>query len=406
VLASLVEIPVELEADFIFLVRCQAGLLGASFTIRIFVLVLRAHQRVDIVNLAQMAGFAANLGALYLGLKAGVGVDSVILGNGAAFLATAVITVTMGVRMGLVPAKRLWGRFSAHQFRRIFGFGFNIFLVTVGTQAILFSQMIVVTRSIGFEAYGIWVVASKSFTLLCQVIWRIYDMSEPALAEMMVRKESERLRFRYQTLFVFVVAVSVIGAVGLATCNGSFVTLWTGGRLGWSPMNDLLLGIWLILLTALHCHNCLIVQSKELGRMPVVYFGEGIWVLGAGLLAAKWAGFTGMILVSIVGSIFFSGAFGVTRAARYFGVGVREVIGWMLPSMKVLVLAALIAAPVWIMMPEGRPLLKLLVCGCACGAAALFLLPRFALSGATRAEILSRLPRPVAKVIGCFFDRA
>ena len=75
------------------------------------------------------------------------------------------------------------------------------------------------------------------------LVWRIFDFSTPALAEMMVRGERDRLLRRFREITVFSASLSVVAGALLAVCNGPFVWLWTGGKIHWSPVNDLLLAV-------------------------------------------------------------------------------------------------------------------------------------------------------------------
>ena len=91
--------------------------------------------------------------------------------------------------------------------------------------------------------------------LLTQLIYRIFDYSAPALAEMIVRGEKQLLLRRFKQIVILSTSLSVaIGAL-VALCNGAFVEVWTLGKMHWSPSNDWLLGVWLITSVSVHAHT-------------------------------------------------------------------------------------------------------------------------------------------------------
>ena len=187
--ARLLAIPAELRSEFIHLVYLQCGAVALSFATRIFGLILSAHQRMDLVNYTGTLSLVVNFAALWLFFHFGFGVLSLAW---AALCATVVVVVCQWLacaRFKLFPGRGGWGRASWSSFKEIFAFGKDIFLVAVGTQLIMASQTIVITRMLGLEAAAIWSVGLRVFNLVSQLIWRISDMSGPAFAEMMVRGE-------------------------------------------------------------------------------------------------------------------------------------------------------------------------------------------------------------------------
>jgi O-antigen/teichoic acid export membrane protein len=241
-------------------------------------------------------------------------------------------------RMDLFPAADAWGRPAWRHFGEIFGFGKDLFLVSVGTQMITATQTMIITRMLGLEAAALWSVGTRAFTLLSQMVYRITDVSGPALGEMIARREEAALRTRYKALIVLTGSLSGFAATAYVLCNSSFVTLWTHGRFAWPPLNDVLLGIWLIILGVLHCHNTFVVLTKQIHFMRYIYFVEGLVFVTAALLVARWGGLTAVIACSIACSTAFSGAYSVWRASRYFDCSVYEVgFRWLAPMGRLLV---------------------------------------------------------------------
>jgi len=113
-------------------------------------------------------------------------------------------------------------------------------------------------------------------------------------------------------------SLSGFAAVSFVLCNSLFIPLWTHGKIQWPVTNDVLLGIWMIVLAVLHCHNSFVLLTKKIGFLRWVYFVEGIVFVTLSLLVARRGGLPAIIACSIVCSILFSGAYGVRRISRYF----------------------------------------------------------------------------------------
>ena len=89
------------------------------------------------------------------------------------------------------------------------------------------------------------------------------------------RGERDRLLQRFKNLVVLSCSLAAIGAVMFAVCNKPFVEVWTHGKVTWDSRYDVLLGIWLIVLTLVHCHCGFVVYLKRIGFMKYIYFIEG-----------------------------------------------------------------------------------------------------------------------------------
>jgi len=345
--ALLKQIPPELEGDFIALVRWQSAALALGFGTRIFSHLLNAHQRVDLFNYSQMVNLVLQFALLWWFFHVGQGVFSLAWAGLLGSAAGATVCLVACWRLRLFPPPGAWGRASWSCFREVFSYGTDMFLVAVGTQLILASQTMIITRCLGLQAAAAWNVGTRAYTLVSQALWRVFDFSGPALSEMIVRGERTLLRERFKGLVILSAALSGSAAVAFVLCNATFVTVYTHGKISWSSANDLLLGVWMIVLSILHCHGAFVLLTKKIEFMRYVYFVEGIVFVSAALLVARRGGLPAVILCSVVTSTCFSGAYGIWRMSRYFGFPLREIgIRWQAPMMRVLA-AFVPAAVVW-----------------------------------------------------------
>ena len=326
-LASLLDIPAELEHSFVVLMRWQSLILGATLASETLVHLLYSHQRLDVVNFTQPLGFLVMTVVLWISLRSGTGVYSVVLANAASWLLGRSVMLVACLRLRLFPPPGAWGKPRWSRFKELFGFGKDMFLIALGGQLISASQTIVISRTLGLESVAIWSVGTKVFTLIWQLSRRILDFAVPALSEMVARHEYDRLRERFRGVTIMTMSIGGLAAVLVAACNAPFVSVWTHGRIAWHAGYDVLLGLWLIVLSIQHCHISLAGVTKEIRFMRWIFIVEGAVFVVSAFLIARWAGLAGIIVCSIICSASITGAYGVWRSSRYFSVPVREP-GW------------------------------------------------------------------------------
>jgi O-antigen/teichoic acid export membrane protein len=396
-LADLLQIPEGLQGEFIALTRWLGAMLAFSFSMRIFSHVLQAHQRVDIINYSQILALGLNFLLLWMFFAMQKGVFSLVWAQLISSVSSMVICIFACLHFRLFPALGAWGRPSWAQFREIFDYGKDMFLVAVGSQLILASQTLIITRRLGLEASAAWYAGTRAFNLVSQVIWRISDSSGPAFSEMLVRREHSLLRERYHTVLTLTASVSGFAAVTYAVCNSLFVSLLTHGNILWPPVNDLLLGVWMIVLSILHCHNGFALLTKKVGFMRYVYFVEGSIFVIAAVLFAKSGGLTAIILCSIICSAGLSGAYGVWRVSHHFGLSLWEVgLRWLTPMFQVLLIfGALSIGGWWLFATVGNSYLRLTISAGYCAVVGIYVLLRLGITPTLQGELLERAPKRI-----------
>lgn len=406
-LAAMLDIPGNLTAEFVSLLRWQSALLAFSFATRLFSHLLTAHQRIDMVNYSQITLLATSYFLLWYFFRNGHGVFSWIWANAIGGILSVTWLVVACGKLKLFPAAGAWGRARWQYFQELFGYGKDLFLVAVGTQLIIASQTMIITRTLGLQAAAAWSIGTRTFTLLSQLIYRIFDVSSPALSEMFVRREDALLRTRYKTIVTLSASFSAFVAVLYALCNRSFVTVWTHGKIDWPTHNDLLLGVWMMVMAVLHCHNCFVLITKRVAFMRYVYFIEGVVFVTTALLAAPRGGLPAVIACSVVCSALFSGAYGVGRVSKHFKLPVREVaLVWMTPMLKVLACFLPVALAAGWAMRGFAPEICLAVFVALCAPPGLYLFLRFGISTTFQMELLQRAPKRINPLLRFIFVTA
>ena len=195
-------------------------------------------------------------------------------------------------------------------------------------------------------------------------------------------------------------SISGFAAITFALCNSLFVkvyTEWIGRPIDWPPVNDVFLGVWLIVVGIFHCHNVFVLQTKRAGFMRYVFFIEGLVFVASALLTAERGGLPAIILCSVVCSILFSGAYGTWRTSLYLEVPVREIgFRWLIPMGRVLALFGPIAlAAWWLFKRVDPPILRLALNALVSSSLGFYVFLRFGLSRSFQKEMLERAPRKI-----------
>jgi len=402
-LSALLNIPAGLEGQFIPLMRWQSTILGLSFAFRLFSHLLHSHQRLDISNYIQIASLAITFGLQWIFFHQGSGVFSLIW---ATLISTAFVGVAAwlaALKLELFPKSGSWGKASWRYFVELFSYGKDLFLIAVGTQLIMASQTMIITRRLGLSAAAAWYAGTRAFNLISQALWRIMIVSSPAFSEMMARGERNRLESRFKDILVVSASLSGVAAISFVACNSLFVGLWTGiskhQTITWSAYNDVLLGIWMIMLTLVTCHNYLVLICKQIRFMRFVYFIEGAIYVAIAWFVSVW-GMPAVIACSVVCTLFFTLWYGVWRSGRYFDVPMQQIgITWLWPTWKTIGLLAPIMGVTWLVVQPLNAIGQFIVLVIVSGIAGTGIMLRFGLPISLREELARRAPRFVNPLV-------
>ncbi len=391
VVSWLLAIKPEVNHEFVLLLRWQCTWLGINFGMRMFSQLLNAHQRMDIVNYSQTCLFAVSFSAQGCFFHRGSGVFSLVWGQMVSLCANITILCLACRWLGFFPARGKWGSISWSLFREMFLYGKDLFLVALGTQLIVASQTMIITRRLGLETAGIWAAGTRAFSQVCQAISRIIAVSIPALSEMIVRGEQGNLRARFKDVTILSASVGGFCAVTFAACNSLFVHIVTHGKVDWPVRNDVLLAIWMVLLSVLGCHNNLVIAIKDVRFMRYIYFIEGLVFVALSWFVSAWGGLSGIIGCSILCTSVFTFSYGLRRTSHYFQISESEVgVSWVMPAFRVICVYGPIAALAWVATASLNDYLHL---GIMCAVAVLFGIPILLFQGLPsplRNEMLSR----------------
>jgi O-antigen/teichoic acid export membrane protein len=526
-IGPMLKVDAALQSQFTWLMIGQCILVGIGFYTRIFTHMLTAHQRYDVSNYTQSVLFAMCFSVMWICFKSGLGVMSVLWAQASGTLVVVAVNFYACVRLKFLPERGEWGRPSWSAFHELFAFGWNFFLFALGNQLINASQLLVLTRFYGLEAAAVWSICTRVYLVLSQIIYRLFDYSSAALAEMMVRGEKALLQRRFREIVIFSSSLSVAAAGMLALCNSPFVSVWTSGRINslqfypsdikdparlakrlaapddpvsqylwtnfspkaranieavrsskentdklkelfaaelnhtangepiyaterfaaaalskeseslvadktqgaeslrlnrylledvfpeelansrkahWSPVNDVLLGLWLVVCVAVHAHTGLVGQTKVFGFLRFLPFIEGTVFVGLTLLLIRFGSMTMMLSLSIFCTLSFQLPYGLYRTRKYFSISRSAVAGWHRTIPRMLVWLVPVAGGVWWFTRGMTDAGRLGVICPTMGLWTFFVFLRCGLSPSVQVEIFRRSPgwaKPALVRIGC-----
>jgi O-antigen/teichoic acid export membrane protein len=390
-LPSVMEIPTAHSKSFGLLILGYAVLTGVLFPFRIFGTLLQAHHRLDLINYFFAGSLAVNLAALWSSLENNLGVYSLLVGQAAAGLFAWGGQACAVIRLHVLPPSGAKGKFDVPVFKELLLFGNDLFLMSLGSQLVNASQVVIISQTLGLQAAAIWAIATKAFTLAQQFVWRVWDFSATAIAEMVVRQERERLQQRFREIFILTGSLSVLVGSVIAVCNDSLLEVWTKNRIAWSGINDLLMAVLFFTNSITRLHVGLLAPTKKVRAMRFMLFFEGLFFVVTAFAAARLLGMPGIIASAIIMNLLWTGIYGSSRTAEEFSLSFREVaLQWVIPSARLAAVCAPMAIFCWWLFRALPAFPRLVIIGVILGTSGLWLFWRLGLTPSIRAELAFR----------------
>jgi O-antigen/teichoic acid export membrane protein len=340
---TLFQIPTPLAADFRNLIIILAALSGVTVALRSITAPLWAFQRLDVSYGIGIISLLLGLTSLWLAFQFGFGIYSFALAGIPAMMICTIVGFEVCRRAGFYPQRGCWGRPCWKVFREMFNFGKDVTLMSIGSQLVNASQIMILGRVAGLEAAATFAVGTKFYALGSQLTGRLMESSAPALTEMFVQKDHRRLQERFNDIFCTSLFLATSGAVALLAANTTVVGWWTSDVIRWSFPWDILLGLLLIATTASRCLIGLFGISGNLRPVRNIYLLEAAVFIVAGIPAAASFGISGLLVASLVAHLLMTAMFS-TIAARNIVGSLRTLRRPILLAATILVGAAIIAA--------------------------------------------------------------
>ena len=292
----LFHIPRALASDFRVVLVIITMVYGFSIAARSIGAPLWAFQRMDVSNLVSTMTLITSYFTLWLGFKAGWGIYSLAYAGVPSAVLSPIILFFICYGNGYYPARGCWGAPRWDLFYKVFGFGKDVLLMSLGSQLVNATQIMILSRVAGLDAAATFSIGTKFYTMGQQFVAKILESSAPALTDMYVRGDFQRFKKRFWNVVSLTTIFSVIAATFLITCNQRVIFLWTSGSIHWTLWADLLLALLLI---ASSLSKCFVGFFGLIGNLISVRY---LYVLIA-IPSAYKIGVYGVLLASLIAHI-------------------------------------------------------------------------------------------------------
>lgn len=310
-------IPVAFSMEFRNLLVILAFVSGVNMAMRAFWTPLWGFQRLDIVYSLHIYSLLSSLPFLWVGFMAGWGIYSLALASVPALLTTPVFVFFYCRHKKYYPAQLKITHFDWSMFRRVFFFGKDAMLISLGSQLVNASQIIILSKWVSLEAAASFAIGTKFFTMGQQFSGRIMDSASPGLTELYVRNQRQRFQERYGEIFVLTGFLSTLLGIGLVCGNTLIVSIWTSGKITWNPRLDLLLALLLILTSGTRCTMSIFNIVAFLRPVRHAYFWEACVFLILAIPASGHFGIAGVLMAALIAHLAVTTLLVVSAAKPY-----------------------------------------------------------------------------------------
>jgi O-antigen/teichoic acid export membrane protein len=337
---ALFSIPQELQGVFRNVLLILTVFTGISLAFRSVGSPLWAFQRTDVWNFSAIITLVANFFSLWIGFAMGMGVYSFATAGILSLLLRAVFESTVCMKNGYYPDWGSWGRPSWYIFREVFGFGKDVFLMSIGGQLVNASQIMIISRCVGLEAAAAFSIGTKIFNMGQQLVSKIMETSNPALTEMFVHGDIGRMKHRFWNIISLTVFASSFMGGGVILANRAVVQVWTSKIISWNSEADMLLGGLLLVTSVSKCFVALFGMAGNYAPVRHIYAIEGILFAFLSIPAAKYFGINGVLSVSLIAHIASSFLIALFASRKYLHP-FRKLLQYGTPGLAILMMACI-----------------------------------------------------------------
>jgi O-antigen/teichoic acid export membrane protein len=297
-IAALFRIPGEYAEVFESVISLSLAAAAVGFVFNPVQQLLYASQRIDLINYIAIGAQTLGTVVLICALWAGCGIVSYAMSAWTVALFIPAVAWFIAKKLSILPPMRgIAPDFAV--LPALARFSGNIMMASVGLQLIALAPALVINRTLGVTYMGDWTVGTKLLQFATQISSRISNAAEPTLWQ--IFSQGDRLRCRQrliETSQLTVTVSTIIGAL-LVALNGNFVALWSGGRVGWPVINDLL-GSAILWVAAFAVAWCMLPGiTKRLGNLKFIYLSEGALIMSL-LLVANLVNSLSDVLIGIL----------------------------------------------------------------------------------------------------------
>lgn len=337
-------VPAPLAGEFRNVLILITSLAGLSVFSRSLGAPLWAFQRMDFSYLMGSLTLVLGFASLWLGFCLGWGIYSFAVSGLPAALLCPVITFFFCKKNGFYPStQKGWQLPSWPDIRKVFVFGKDAALMSLGSQMVNASQIMIISRFVGLDAAATFSVGTKLYSLGQQLVAKVIGTAAPALTELFVRGETSKFKSR----FIDVVSLStflatLIGAVLIAG-NSALISAWTSKVISWPSEADILLGYFLVATSVTRCLAELFVFRGNLKSIRHIYLLEGLLSIALAIPSVMRFGLAGLLAATLLVHLFVTMVFLLSVVAKTMS-SPSIIIRMVITSFLILALLSLLSS--------------------------------------------------------------
>jgi O-antigen/teichoic acid export membrane protein len=337
-LSQFLRIPEHLQATFVRLLVMQSVITALQLATRTTGSVLWSHQRHDMIGVAGIMNLLSSFLTLWLGFSCGLGLYSLCFSALFGYISSLLVTVGANIKFGYYPSKKQDRHFDFLLFKKLAKFGSGLFVINVGNQIAAASPLIIASKILGLEAATTWAIATKGASLAQTLVARIFEASAPSLAEMDVRGEYNRLERRFLNIVSTSGVLGILAMIGVSFLNEPFLEIWTSSSIAWQPINNFILGAFVLISSVARCYVGVAIIKKQVRGVALACVLEGVLLLVLGSILTYSHGFAGLLLAVCTSNFLAIGLLSVWIVYRAVGIKTRISRGVILKFCLILIL--------------------------------------------------------------------
>jgi O-antigen/teichoic acid export membrane protein len=247
--------------------------------------------------------------ALIVGFYSGLGIYSFIAAASVDCLVSNSLLITAAAKSGILPKKNELKWPTMDQIKLLWQVGRDFFLSCLGSKLLYTSQSFLLARFAGLESVAIWVVGSKMFFLIRDLLGKASQMAGPLLIEMYVAKQYDKAGMRLSQAALGIGYLATFASGILILANPVFVQIWTNGKVFWPQYADAFLAFTLVagILQTIIGHS--IAMTMNLKEFRWISLKEALAFIALSCMTIPIYGITGMAAVQASCTLIFSTRF-------------------------------------------------------------------------------------------------
>ena len=314
---TLFHIPLTLATDFQWVLVIITATSGFTIACRSVGAPLWAFQRQDVTNMLSIFTLVTGALMLWMGFRMGWGIYALAIAGIPSFFLSPLIIIAICYRRGYYPSAGKWGTPSWILFCKVFRFGKDVLLMSLGTQLVNASQIMIISRIAGLDAAATFSVGTKFYTMGQQFVGKILESASPGLTELFVRGDRERFNSRFWSIVAITGFLATGGAVGVLTGNQALVSLWTSGVIHWKFSADIYLAALLVATCLTRCLMGIFGMVGNFSTVRYIYFFEGCAFIGMAIPATRHYGINGILAASLLAHLVVTACLSLRASTKW-----------------------------------------------------------------------------------------